>query len=169
MFGMDMLDVAIGISFVYLLISLLCTAIVEAAEAVLKRRSRDLERGIGELLRDPNLLTRFYNHPLINGLFNGTYQPGMRDLPSYIPSKSFALAIMDLLISPDASQHAGVEASAAPATKSLNTDALVGGMSKDPQADQARHAVLTMVKAAAGDARQARENIEFWFDAAMDR
>ena len=44
MFGMDMLDVAIGISFVYLLISLLCTAIVEAAEAVLKRRSREVIR-----------------------------------------------------------------------------------------------------------------------------
>src|SRR2546421_9686808 len=83
MFGSDMLDVAIGIAFVYLLVSLLCSAIVEAAEAILKRRSQDLERGIGELLRDPKLVTQVYNHPLVNGLFRGTYTPGMRNLPSY--------------------------------------------------------------------------------------
>ncbi|MEK6373165.1 MAG: hypothetical protein AABO58_10760 [Acidobacteriota bacterium] len=170
MFGLDMLDVAIGIAFVYLLVSLLCSAIVESAEAVLKRRSSDLERGIGELLRDPNLVARFYNHPLINGLFKGTYKPGMRDLPSYIPSRSFALAIMDLLISPDPSQHKGVAGAAGPGTGAgVSTAALVGGMTGDPLADQARHAVLTLVNAAAGDAQKARENIEFWFDTAMDR
>src|SRR5436309_8077232 len=113
MFGMEMLDVAIGIAFVYLLVSLLCSAIVEGAEAILKRRSKDLEMGVGELLRDPKLVSRLYNHPLINGLFKGTYAPGMRNLPSYIPSRSFALAIMDLLMSPDAAQHAGVAGAAA--------------------------------------------------------
>jgi len=170
MFGLDMLDVAIGIAFVYLLVSLLCSAIVEGAEAVLKRRSSDLERGIGELLHDPNLVARLYNHPLINGLFKGTYKPDMRGLPSYIPSRSFSLAIMDLLISPDASQHKGVTGAAGPRTgTSVSTTALVDGMTDDPLADQARHAVLTLVNAAAGDAQKARENIELWFDTAMDR
>lgn len=165
-----MLDVAIGIAFVYLLVSLLCSAIVEGMEAVLKRRSSDLERGIGELLHDPSLLARFYSHPLINGLFKGAYQPGMRNLPSYIPARSFSLAIMDLLISPDASKHAGVAGAAGPRPgASVNTAALVGGLTGDPLADQARHAVLTLVNAAAGDAQKARENIEFWFDTAMDR
>lgn len=169
MFGLDMLDVAIGVAFVYLLVSLLCSAIVEGAEAVLKRRSSDLERGIGELLHDPNLLARLYNHPLINGLFKGTYKPGMRDLPSYIPSRSFSLAIMDLLISPNAAQHQGVAGAAGPRTGAVSTTALVDGMTDDSLADQARHAVLTLVNAAAGDAQKARENIEFWFDTAMDR
>lgn len=170
MFGLDMLDVAIGIAFVYLLVSLLCSAIVEGVEAVLKRRSSDLERGIGELLHDPSLLARLYSHPLINGLFKGTYKPGMRNLPSYIPARSFSLAIMDLLISPDPSQHEGVAGAAGPATGAgVSTAALVGGMTGDPLADQARHAVLTLVNAAAGDAQKARENIEFWFDTAMDR
>jgi hypothetical protein len=169
---MDMLDVAIGIAFVYLLVSLLCSAIVEGAEAILKRRAKDLEMGIGELLRDPKLVAQVYNHPLMTGLFKGTYQPGMRNLPSYIPSRSFALAIMDLLISPDAAQHAGVAGAAPGAAKpsvGMNTAALVDGMTDDPLADQARHAVLTLVNAASGDAQKARENIEFWFDTAMDR
>ena len=172
MFGSDMLDVAIGIAFVYLLVSLLCSAIVEAAEAILKRRSRDLERGIYELVRDPQLVAKLYDHPLINGLFKGDYAPGMRNLPSYIPSRSFALAIMDLLISPDAAQHAGVAGAAPGAAKQsvgINTAALIEKIKDDPAADQARHAVLTLVNAAAGDAQKARENIEFWFDMAMDR
>src|SRR5207244_5803472 len=172
MFGMDMLDVAIGIAFVYLLVSRLCSAVVEGAEAILKRSAKDLEMGIGELLRDPKLVAQLYNHPLINGLFKGSYAPGMRNLPSYIPSRSFALAIMDLLISPDATQHSGV-AGAAPglpkASVGIGTAALVEGMTDDPRLDQARHAVLTLVNAAAGDAQKARENIEFWFDMAMDR
>ena len=167
-----MLDVAIGIAFVYLLVSLLCSAIVEGAEAILKRRAKDLEMGIGELLRDPKLVAQVYSHPLINGLFKGDYQPGMRNLPSYIPSRSFALAIMDLLISPDAAQHAGVAGASSGSAKSsvgISTSALVGGMTDDARADQARHAVLTLVNAAAGDAQKVRENIEFWFDTSMDR
>jgi len=162
MFGSDMLDVAIGMAFVYLLVSLLCSAIVEGAEAILKRRSKDLERGIGELLHDPALVARLYNHPLINGLFKGDYTPGMRNLPSYIPSRSFALAIMDLLISPDAAAHAGVSGAAAPGHTAI-------AMKLPAAAGQADHAVLTLVNAAAGDAEKARENIEFWFDTSMDR
>src|SRR5262245_11890999 len=154
MFGFEMLDVAIGIAFVYLLISLLCSAIIEGAEAVLKRRAKDLEMGIKELLRDPNLVAKVYSHPLINGLFKGDYQPGMRNLPSYIPTRSFALAIMDLLISPDAAAHAGVAGAAPGAARAgvgISTATLVDAMTgDDPRADQARHAVLTLVNAAAG-------------------
>ena len=160
-----MLDVAIGMAFVYLLVSLLCSAIVEGAEAVLKHRAKDLERGIAELLRDPKLVEQLYNHPLINGLYKGDYKPGTpnRNLPSYIPSPSFALAIMDLLISPDAAHHAGVMGAAAPGTETITMPPLSGPLG------QAQHAVLTLVNAAAGDAKRARENIEFWFDTAMDR
>lgn len=168
MFGFEMLDVAIGVAFVYLLVSLLCSAVVEAIESVLKRRSTDLERGIGELLHDPSLVARLYNHPLINGLFRGTYEPGKRNLPSYIPSRSFALALLDLLTSADARHH-GVWGATAPEPKTVSTEALVNGMTGDAVADQARHAVLALVNAAGGDARTTRENVEGWFDAAMDR
>jgi hypothetical protein len=170
MLGLEMLDVAIGVSFVYFLISLLCSAIVEGMEAVLKRRASDLERGIGELLHDSNLVARLYNHPLISGLFKGPYEPGMRKLPSYIPSRSFSLAVMDLLISPDVSGHTGVVGAGSSRTgASVSTAPLIEGMTGNAATDQARHAVLTMVNAAAGEAQKARENIEFWFDSAMDR
>lgn len=47
-----MLDVAIGMVFTFLLLSLICTALGEIAEKYLKYRSTDLERGIRELLHD---------------------------------------------------------------------------------------------------------------------
>ena len=169
MFGFEMLDVAIGVAFVYLLVSLLCSAVVEAIESVLRRRATDLERGIGELLHDPSLLERLYNHPLISGLYRGEYETGKRNLPSYIPSRSFSLALLDLLASPDGKQHAGVWGANADEPTTVSTEALVNGMSGDPVLDQARHAVIALVNAAGGDARRTRENIEFWFDAAMDR
>ncbi|WP_207494409.1 hypothetical protein [Aridibaculum aurantiacum] len=47
-----MLDLAIGMVFIFLLLSLICTALVEILEKFLKYRSTDLERGIRELLHD---------------------------------------------------------------------------------------------------------------------
>ena len=55
LFGSTMLEVAIGVIFVYLLVSLLCSALSELLESFLRYRYRDLERGIGKLLDDPNL------------------------------------------------------------------------------------------------------------------
>jgi hypothetical protein len=50
MLDSGVIDVAIGVVFVYLLISLLCSAIYEAIAARLRWRSKDLEKGIVSLL-----------------------------------------------------------------------------------------------------------------------
>lgn len=50
MFGSSALDVAIGLVFLYLLLSLLCTAINEVLEAAVQRRGEYLRYGIAELL-----------------------------------------------------------------------------------------------------------------------
>jgi hypothetical protein len=52
MFGSVVLDVAIGLVFVYLLLSLLCSTAKELVEALLKKRATELERGIVNLLGD---------------------------------------------------------------------------------------------------------------------
>lgn len=49
MFGSSILEVAIGLIFVYLLLSLICSAANEVIESFLKNRATDLERGIREL------------------------------------------------------------------------------------------------------------------------
>ena len=79
MFGSGILEVAVGIVLVYVLVSLLCTALREGIEAWLKTRSAYLEFGIRELLHHKSgnaLTTAFFQHPLIFSLFPDDYRPG---------------------------------------------------------------------------------------------
>ncbi|HEV2913137.1 MAG TPA: hypothetical protein VGX92_07465 [Pyrinomonadaceae bacterium] len=55
MFGSSTLEVALGLIFVYLLLSLICSAANEIIATNSKRRSRILEQGILNLLTDPPL------------------------------------------------------------------------------------------------------------------
>src|SRR6516225_10247434 len=102
MFGSDLLGVVVGLILLYLLLSVLASAANEMVESVLKYRARYLERGLREMLGDPNgttLVRALYEHPLIFGLFKGNYNPDSPgNLPSYIPAKTFALAITDLFL-----------------------------------------------------------------------
>src|SRR5437868_2780333 len=108
MFGSMILEVAIGLIFVYLFLSLVCLAAKEGLEALMKKRAIDLERGIRELLNDPEgqgLAKGLYEHPLIDGLFKGKFEEQKgghfwTNLPSYIPAKDFALALVDVVLHP---------------------------------------------------------------------
>ena len=52
MFGSTILDVAIGIVFIYLLVSLVISATNELIAALLKSRAKNLSKGIQVLLQD---------------------------------------------------------------------------------------------------------------------
>ncbi len=68
MFGSWVLEVAIGLMFVFLLFSTICAAICECIETVTKTRAAYLERGLRELLHDKEgkgLAKAFHEHPLI--------------------------------------------------------------------------------------------------------
>ena len=113
MFGSEILEVAAGLTFFFLLTSLLCTALLEALEGFWRGRARALEQGLHMLLQDPRHVEAIYNHALISGLFVGKYRahgtrqgearqtatpPDKLRLPTYIPTPLFATALIDLLI-----------------------------------------------------------------------
>jgi uncharacterized protein YukE len=108
MFGSSTLEVAIGIGFVYLLISLVCTIINEAIAACLNQRGKLLFAGISNLLNDPKftgLAQQIYTHGIIIGMMEGAANPNrLKRLPSYIASRNFALALLDLLMSKGAAE-----------------------------------------------------------------
>jgi hypothetical protein len=191
MFNTSILDVAIGMVFIYLLLSLLCTATNELIELWLKKRATDLERGIRELLQPGSesgtagVVEKIYNHPLVNGLYGGTYgKSGVTSalryvkrtqLPSYIPARNFALALMDVVMP---SSVAGAQSGAAGATAaSANTtvaaamDQLTAlrGQLQTIESPQVRQALTTLIDAAGGDVARARANIEEWYNSSMDR
>lgn len=187
MFGSWVLDVAIGLIVVFILFATICATLREGLEAWLKTRAAFLERGIRELLNDPQgngLSRQFYEHPLVYPLFSGIYTPGsngkppsLRDrggnLPSYIPSQNFALALMDIAArgpvfrtGQNGATTALTPIGVAPALLTLSTlRASVGTIQNEPVA----RALVSAIDAAQGDLEQARRNIEQWFDSAMDR
>jgi hypothetical protein len=208
MSALGMLNVAIGIIFVFLLLSLICTAISEMIEAWLKRRATDLERGITELLRGAKnangeyLVKKIYEHPLIAGLYRGDYIPKGRKLPSYIPASNFTLALLDAVLpatNQNLSGSAGGGSPEAPVSSDIllsaeegklpNEDAPAMG-SQAVKPDQAnrqinlksireailklppslpKDGILTLIDAAGGDINKLRQNVENWYNTAMDR
>jgi hypothetical protein len=118
MLNSGILDVAIGLVFIFLLLSLICSAISEIIETLLKKRASDLEKGIREFLQDTDgtgLAKEIYNHPLVFGLYKGGYEPKKSsNLPSYIPSRNFALALMDTILPAGAGQVSGAAGATGP-------------------------------------------------------
>jgi hypothetical protein len=160
MFGSEIVDVAIGMIFTYLLLSLICSALNELIERNLKNRATDLEKGLRELLNDPTgtgWVTRLYNHGMINGLFKGTYDPAASDktnLPSYIPSRNFALAMLGLL---------------APDTPAVGSTVGFREAVGKIENIKIKNALSAMLNAAGEDADQFRSSLENWFNSTMDR
>jgi len=87
LFGSTLLEVAIGVVFVYLLLSLLCSALAELLESFIRFRARDLRKGIGKLLGNKAFAANLFNHPLVKPL---------GETPSYIPARMFSLALWNL-------------------------------------------------------------------------
>src|ERR1043165_1473116 len=95
-FGSATLEVAIGMVFVYLLLSLLASACGEYIEAKVNNRAKYLRQGINLLLNETtgggiDLAKRLYEHGLVRPLYRDANK-----LPSYIPSRTFALALWNM-------------------------------------------------------------------------
>lgn len=102
------LDIWISLAGLFALVALLCTGLTECVEAWRKQRAVLLHGAIRMLLGDGSgavgtLLRIFYEHPAINPLYEGRYAPPRTRgrvapvrLPSYIPARSFALAVLDI-------------------------------------------------------------------------
>jgi hypothetical protein len=102
MLNSTILDVAIGLVFTFLAMSLAVSAIVEAVASATKWRSVMLLQGVKDLLNDASfkgLALQAYNHALVNPMDLGTAltEKDLRHLPSYIEPSQFAGALMDVL------------------------------------------------------------------------
>jgi len=187
MFGSVILDVAIGIVFIYVVLSMMCSAIREGLEAFIKSRSAALEYGIRELLHEVSsgqLTEAIYNHPEIYGMFAGSYQPTGRtqppwwftsgkNLPSYIPSRSFALALMDLIARGPVSVPGATAAGGVANGRAMNSDLfslpLIRANIRSIQNPWVERALLTAIDTAGADLNAAIRNVEAWYDHAMER
>jgi|SRR5665213_290242 len=152
--GSTVLEVAIGITFVYLLLAMLCSTVNEWISGLLNARASNLKEAIGELLNDQKMqdgkdfLQAFYGHPMITGLM----KKGVH--PSYILARSFAATLMDL------------------ATGSVQGSITFADLQKgiqDLPAGDVRTSLLTLIQNTQGSLERAQRDIEGWFNDTMDR
>jgi hypothetical protein len=167
MFGSLMLDVAIGMALVYLLLSFVAAAVREGIESLLKERSTFLRRGISELLRDESLTTDLFNHPQVSALYRGTYEQAKasKQLPSYIPARNFALALMDIAVR---GRDASSQIESGPGSAPLSVAAIRQNVTRIGNPGVQR-VVLSAIDLSGGNFERAQKAIESWFDSAMDR
>jgi hypothetical protein len=148
MFSSNILDVAVGLVFIFLLLSLISSAANELIEAFLKKRAVYLEHGIKEivgntdLVASQNFVKSIYEHGLINALYRGDYSnTPKKELPSYIPARNFAIAVIDLWKARD----------------------------QVPMPANVEKAMTAFERVAEGKADVLRQEVENWFNSSMDR
>jgi hypothetical protein len=176
MFNLAILDTAIGMTFVYLVLSLICSGILELGAAIFNLRAHNLEEGIRSLFSDgwgpggDAFVKLIYDHGLVAGLYRdpavdlvpagdhkykSPTKGGARELPSYIPSETFALALIGIL---NQANKVGDEV-----FPEVRSTVLALPDSK------AKQALLAMISDAGTSIDRLRQNIEDWYNAAMDR
>ncbi len=151
------LDVVIGMSFVYLLLSMVCSGANELIAWAINLRANTLKHGIDVLLQDPrfrngtvDLTGKVLAHPLIKGICPGK--------PSYLPSSTFVLALLDT-VSQETDGEPGID----------TMDGIKSALDNlDPKSSVRRQLEL-FIDAADTDVAAYRKRLESWFDDSMDR
>ena len=151
MFGSQVLEVVIGLTLIYLVLSIGCSGIKEVIAAMFSLRAKTLEKGVRSMLKNgPNdYAAQLFGHPLIQA----TAPEGQK--PSYISARMFASALFDVVAPADATQPRTIQ--------SLRT-----GVSQIPDA-KLRATLLNMIDSAGGDVDAVRLKVEHWFDDTMAR
>lgn len=168
------LEVVIGLSFLYFVLSLVCSTVCEAIASKLGWRAKMLEQAVLNLLSGSDhitasgrsLATQFWDNPLVQAL-SRPQKPGSSGAsrPSYIPSRIFVSALVDLGASTHLERaHAGKQPTAKAVTGVELLDAIQG-----IDNEKIRHALLTIYRDADGQAVRFRRGAEQWFDDSMER
>src|SRR5271157_3880163 len=90
------LEVAIGMVFVWLVLSVAAMQIQEWISSAFAWRAQFLQKAIHNMLGSDQLVNEFYNHPLILSLSEPGKKPGQYRRPSYIPAGKFSAVLMDI-------------------------------------------------------------------------
>lgn len=89
--AITILDVILGLGFVYLVFSLICSAVVEWMSAIFERRAKMLRRGVTELLGG-TLAEALLAHPLVQGVSKP------KRAPNYLVEATFARALVQMTL-----------------------------------------------------------------------
>jgi hypothetical protein len=161
-------EVVIGLSFMFFLMSIVASAANEAIAGIFKLRARSLEQGIKNLLTgstkppegDLEIVRELYEHALVSGYGKGTGKNG----PSYLSSRSFRNAFLDVTDL--------LEATATPAGDPIPVEEVRAAVQEKIDALPNQHlkdSLTAIWRSVNKDAAEFREGVERWFDRSMER
>ena len=178
------LDVVIGLVFVYLLYSMLATIVQEFIATLFSFRAKVLERAIFRMLEDGklfdrrfssikalfkkespfskgrNLVTLFYEHPTVKYLSEGK----RNDKPSYISKEYFSRVIIDLLRGENIKQGDDIK----PLIEKALSDGIIPG-TEIRIGEETLKQLRSLWFESEGEVQKLRTLLEEWFDATMQR
>ncbi len=168
-----MLELAISMIFLYLMLSAASSAIQEIIANWRRWRAKTLEKGIAGLFNE-EFKDKLYQLPLIESLCSPNARGQLSHRPSYIPSGTFALAVLDLALknnialpgspAPAAAVPAPVGNAAPPAGAGVAPASSLSAGSIDNAAK-----LLNSLLLGAQNVQEQRKRIEDWFNDSMDR
>lgn len=91
------LDLVIGLVFVYLLLSLICTAINDAIAGLLRLRGRILLTEISRMIDDPDVLAAFWQTGRMKAVLPKNGPPSRMSMPRAVSKTRFAGALLSAL------------------------------------------------------------------------
>ncbi|MEM6384219.1 MAG: hypothetical protein AAF739_16215 [Pseudomonadota bacterium] len=146
------IEIALGLVFFYLLMSLTCTTFNELLANVLRLRAKVLYEELQRLLDDPSVRTRFWNNGLIRSLCRECDTVTGRQAPSYLSGETFAQALIQA--SSNGSQAEG-------GSDRISDTIEEGSLLKE--------AVTSLENAVVSQAQSLESAIANWFDTVMER
>ena len=151
MFGIEILEVVIGLVFVFLLLSLLAAALNEIVMGWFYSRGKNLHIALQTMLDDDTdlLCQKFFGHPLIQKL----KKRGRAPFPSYISNAYFAKVLTELL------------AQGQPVTLA----AVKRGLEALPPESDTRSVLLGFVYDAEDSLEVFQQTLEMWYQEVMNQ
>lgn len=174
MSSFPILDLVIGMIFIYFLLSIICSSMVEIVQTIVKARSRILYRWLFRIFDQPIVING--GTPVRLGIAIMDHCSAMvlstqKKSPSYIDRKNFTTALIDLLtLNPAAPATVPADLPAI-ATAIQNSTSLSVEMQRT-LLGFARDATQTFAlkpQAGISDISIFRQKVEHWYDTNMDR
>lgn len=162
----SVLEVAIGLTFIYVLLSVLCSGLNEWIAQTRGRRGRFLREGLRNLLGDRWFYLRLVNHPLLSAYRRDV--AGKAQKPSYLPSEAVAQALFDVLVVK--ANHLHPQNKIPRSNASLDFEQVRDAAAKCQEEGYAiGAAVLPLLDQADKDLAAASKAVAAWYDSAMER
>jgi len=153
-------ETAIALIFVFLLLSLVTTAITELFEVLQRRRARLLDDAIGVIVSDSNVFAKLKNNALLIG---SVTDKSIKDSkPSYIAPRLFAKALIGAVV--DAARPDG------PTTEKHElTFAEIRQSITKIENQELRTTLVSLINTTSDGYQAFEKDVSDWFDASMQR